>query len=368
MKTISLLFIACLGMTAWSQSPTDSQVYESEGQKFQVETLTRRGDVVWGFDFLADGRIVFTERAGPVGVLDIKTKSVKMLTGAPKVWARGQGGMMDVRVHPDSQKIFLTYSEPVGEGATTSLVSARLSGQQLIQVKKIFAAREANSSVIQFGSRIEFDKTGHIFVSIGDRDQRERVQDLAYDIGKVVRINEDGTAPKDNPFVNRPGARPEIWSYGHRSPEGFATHPVTGELWLAEMGPKGGDEINIIKPGANYGWPDVTYGVEYSGEPIGPSSKPGTEQPVEHWVPSISPSAIAFYSGDVFPKWKGNAFLANLSGMHLRRLVITGNKVTKQEPLLKNLNLRFRNVRTGPEGYLYISTDDGRIARLVPRK
>lgn len=354
---------------AWTQSEKPkAQVHESAGQKFRLENLTQQSDVIWGFDFLPDGRIVFTERAGSLKILNPKDNSVTSIKGAPKVWANGQGGLLDVRVHPTKgSTLYLTYSEPLKGGATTALAMATLSGNELRDLKTLFSAHEPNSNRIHFGSRIEFDGKGHIFVSIGDRNDRPKVQDLSFHIGKVIRLKEDGTVPSDNPFVKQKGAKPEIWSLGHRSPQGLARHPETGDLWLSEMGPRGGDEINLIKRGANYGWPIVTYGREYYGPKIGKgTSQPGMEDPVAHWVPSISPSGTAFYNGDRFPAWKGNLFLGNLSGTHLRRLVLSGQKVKDQEVLLEDLGMRIRNVRAGPDGYLYLSTDDGKIARLVP--
>ncbi len=356
-------------LAAFYSLTTQAQVYESAGQKFKVEILTERDDVVWGFDFLPKDRIIFTERGGAIGVLDLNSRKVTAVKGAPKVWAKGQGGMLDIRVLPsDSKKIYITYSEPVNGGATTALAQAELSEtNELVQFKKLFSAHEPNRNHIHFGSRIEFDGKGHVFFTVGDRNDRPKVQDLGYHLGKVLRLNLDGSIPPDNPFVNRKGAKPEIWSYGHRSPQGLVLRPSTDELWLAEMGPKGGDEVNWIRPGKNYGWPDVTYGREYYGPKIGVTSKPGTEPPVVYWVPSISPSAMTFYNGDQFPGWKGNAFLACLSGQQIRRLVFKGRTVTHQEKILEDLNFRFRNLRTGPsDGYLYFSTDSGQIGRLIP--
>ncbi len=360
-------FVAAAIVFFSSNAVAEWKPFESDGQKIRVEVLTQRNDVVWGFDFLGDGKIVFTERKGAVNVFDPQSKSVTPLKGAPSVWAEGQGGMLDVRVHPKRKdQIYLTYSEPVGDGATTSLAIATLSGDTLKGFKKIFSAKAPNSNDIHFGSRIEFDGNGHLFVTVGDRNARDQVQNLGYHIGSTIRLNEDGSTPKDNPFFGKKNALPEIWSYGHRSPQGLARQPESGELWLAEMGPRGGDELNLIRKGANYGWPEVTQGREYSGAPLGVKSKAGMEEPVVYWDPSISPSGLAFYSGDAFPKWKGDAFLANLSSTHLRRLVIEKNKVVRQEKMLEGA--RLRSVRTGPDGFLYVSSDDGRILRLMPAK
>lgn len=352
------------------QPATSAGVQESEGQRFTVDILAEREDVVWGFDFLPDGRIVFTELKGKVGLFDPKTGTVQAVNGVPAVVRQGQGGLLDVRVHPDfakNQELYLTYSESVGDGnMTTALGLGRLEGGELKNYRKLFSAFEPSGERIHFGSRIEFDGAGHLFISVGERNDRDKAQNLAYDNGKILRFKLDGSVPADNPFAKDSSARPEIWSYGHRNPQGLARHPATGELWSAEYGPRGGDEINLIRAGANYGWPVITYGREYYGPAIGEGTeKPGMEQPVVYWVPSISPSAIGFYTGDRFPKWKGDLFVAALGNQHLRRLHLDG-KTVRQEPLLRELGWRFRNVRQGPDGLLYFSTDEGRLGRLVP--
>ncbi|MGE3973729.1 MAG: PQQ-dependent sugar dehydrogenase [Bdellovibrionales bacterium] len=357
---LSLAFIAL----AQGQKTT---TYVSEKEKFQVEILTQQKDVVWGFDFISENQMIFSERSGALRLLNISQKAVTDLKGAPPAWVNGQGGLLDVRVHPSSKnKIYLTYSEPVNDGATTAWGIGILVGDQLRDFKKMFSAHKPNNNEIHFGSRLEFDGQGHIFVSVGDRNERNQSQDLSYHMGKVLRFNEDGSIPKDNFFLQTKNAKPEVWSYGHRNPQGLAWDAQKETLWLAEMGPRGGDEINIVRPGANYGWPVITYGREYYGPKIGTTSKEGMEQPVAYWVPSISPSAIAVYNGTKFLNWKGNLFLANLSSQHIRRLEIQNKKVIHQEELLKALNLRFRNIRAGPDGLLYFSTDDGKIGRLIP--
>jgi glucose/arabinose dehydrogenase len=365
----AVLFVVAMAWLPVVAAPPD-RTYESEGMKFRIENLVNQRDVIWGFDFLADGRIIFTEREGAIRIFDPATRNVVNVSGAPSVWSNGQGGLLDIRVHPTERtKIYITYSEPVGGGATTALASATLSGTELKQFKKLLSAGDANSNGIHFGSRIEFDGRGHVFFTVGDRNNRPTVQNVGKLLGKIIRLKEDGTVPSDNPFVGRPGAKPEIWSLGHRSPQGLVRHPVTGDLWMSEMGPLGGDEVNLVKKGLNYGWPVITYGREYSGGPIGEGThKAGMEQPVAYWVPSISPSAMTIYNGEAFPGWKGHAFLGNLSGSHLRLLILDGHRIVRQEPLLRDLNMRVRNVRPGPDGFLYLSTDGGKIARLVPVK
>jgi glucose/arabinose dehydrogenase len=332
----------------------------------KVENLVSQNDVIWGFDFIDNDKIVFTRRDGKLFTYDMKNKKAEEVTGVPKVYQAGQAGLLDVRVHKGS--IYFTYSEPVKDRSTTALGMAKLEGNKLVGFKKLFSAHRPNDNDIHYGSRIAFDGKGHLFITVGDRDERHHAQKLEFHQGKVLRFNEDGSVPKDNPYVNDKEAKPEIWSLGHRSPQGLAFRPGTDELWEAEMGPKGGDEINLIKPKANYGWPVVTYGREYWGPKIGEgTTKEGMTNPIAHWVPSISPSALDFYSGDKIPEWKGNAFLANLSGTHLRRIVLEGQKVVKEEKLFEDLGYRFRNLRTGPDGYLYFSTDEGKLGRILPK-
>lgn len=334
----------------------------------KFELIHKINDSIWGMDFLPDGRMIFTAREGKMYILDLKSKVVVEVKGLPKVYASGQGGLLDVRLHPEFSKnsyVYFTYAEPQGEDATTSLMRAQLLGAELKNAQKLFTGLKANDNDIHFGSRIEFDGAGFLYMTMGDRDERQYAQDLSRHQGKVLRFKDDGSVPSDNPFVGKKDARPEIWSLGHRSPQGLARHPVTGDFWQVEMGPRGGDEVNLLKRGANYGWPVITYGKEYWGPSIGEEKKAGMEQPVVYWVPSISPSGATFYTGDKYPQWKHNLFLATLSGEHLRRLEIKDNQVIKQERLLSKLEYRWRSLRTGPDGFLYLGTDEGRVGRLI---
>lgn len=342
--------------------------YTSEGQKFTVENLVSRDDVIWGFDFLPDEQIIFTERSGKMFLYQPKDKKTTELTGMPKVYAAGQGGLLDVRVSPNFAKdfkIFFTYSEPVGDdNSTTAVGSATLKDNKLSSITKIFSAVMATEEDIHYGSRIEFDEQNNLIVTIGERGQRLKALELNNHVGKIIRIKPDGKPADNNPFVGKKDALPEIYAIGVRSPQGLTKNPNTGEIWEAEMGPRGGDELNLLKPGANYGWSAVTKGREYFGPKIGVKEKAGVEEPIVFWVPSISPSGISYYNGDKFPKWKGSIFLGTLSGEHLHRVVLDKHKVTKQEELLSDLDSRFRNVRTSPKGFLYFSTDDGKISRI----
>ncbi len=354
MKTLTILMILFTSLSSFAS--------------YKTEVLLEQKDVIWGFDFLSDGKIIFTERGGKLYIHDPKTKVTTIISGSPEVYSAGQGGLLDVRVHPTNGHIYLSYSEAVGEKKSTTAVGrGKLVGNKLTEFKKLFSADAPSENDYHYGSRIVFDGKGHIYVSVGERGERDSVQKLSTHLGKVIRLNDDGTVPKDNPFLSDKNTKPEIWSYGLRNPQGLTLRPGTDELWEAEMGPRGGDEINLILPGKNYGWPVITYGREYYGPRIGDGTKkPGVEEPVAYWVPSISPSAITFYSGDKMPEWKGNIFLGLLSGEHIHRIVLDDkNKVIKQEELFKKLEWRFRNLRTGPDGYLYFSTDEGKLGRVV---
>ncbi len=366
-------FLMSFGLaTGQAEGALLGKVFESEGQKFQIETLLERSDVIWGFDFLPDSQVLITERGGKLLRFDPKTSKVSTIKGVPKVAIGGQGGLLDVRVHPQfksNQWVYLSYSEPRGDKATTALARAKLQNDQLIDLKVLFSGKEPSDNVIHFGSRIEFDGKGHVFFTMGDRYQADRAQDLSFHNGKVLRLNEDGSVPKDNPFVKKTGALPEIYSYGHRNPQGLILNSNSNELWEIEFGPLGGDEVNLVKPGLNYGWPVVTFGREYSGSKIGEgTAKAGMEPPVVYWTPSISPSGAALYQGDTFSKWKGNLFLGCLGTTHIRRIVLDGSRVVKQEELIKDLSLRVRHIRTGNDGTLYFSTDEGKLMKIVPAK
>lgn len=341
-----------------------------EAAEIKVETLIKGRGVIWGFDFLPIGDILFTERSGVMGILTPATGKAQEVPLPFAVQAVGQGGLLDVRVGPSfktDQRIFWSYSKKVPEGDTTALATGRLQNGRISGARDLLVMNGASDQNVHFGSRIEFDHKGHVFVSMGDRNARGRAQNLAYHNGKIMRLKEDGSVPKDNPFVGKKGAQPEIWTLGHRNPQGLFYDRTRGQLWEAEFGPQGGDEINLIVAGKNYGWPVVTYGVEYgSGAKIGEgTAKAGMMGPLHHWVPAISPSGMAFYNGEMFPEWKGSLFLACLSNQELRRLVLDGHKVVREESLLKDRGERFRMVREGPDGALYFSTDSGWMGRLT---
>lgn len=332
----------------------------------------------WGMQFLPDGRILVTERPGSMRIVSGNGKISAPITGVPKVVARGQGGLLDVLLADDfatSSEIILSYAEP-REGGTnaTAVAKAKLSltgeGGSLSDVQVIFRQQPPIASGHHFGSRLVFDRKGALFITTGDRaSQRDSAQDLSTDIGKLIRINRDGSIPADNPFAGQDGKRPEIWSYGHRNIQGMARHPQTGEVWTTEHGARGGDELNIPRAGKNYGWPVITWGIDYSGAKIGKgTAKAGMEQPVYYWNPSIGTSGLAFYTGELFKGWKGNLLAGGLSGAVLERLILDGDQVAGVEHLLAGRGDRIRDVRMAPDGSVYVLTDDadGKLLRLTP--
>ena len=341
-----------------------------------LDTVVDGLDRPWSFAFLPDGTILVTEKAGALRSIGADRKLSEPIAGLPEVAAVGQGGLLDIALHPNFEQtrlVFLSFAEPREDGKNaTSVMRGRLSEdfRSLTDVKVIFRQQPAYDGGGHFGSRLAFDRTGALFVTTGDRQNlRALVQQTDNHIGKIIRITEDGGIPPDNPKVE--GWLPEIWSIGHRNLQGATIDPLTGRLWTVEHGTKGGDELNHPEAGKNYGWPDVTYGREYSGEKIGAgvTEKEGIEPPVHYWDPSIAPSGMVFYTGDRYPQWKGNLFVGALVQKHLARLVFDGDKVVEEEKLFDGY-ARIRDVRQGPDGYLYILTDEaapmGRIMRVTP--
>jgi glucose/arabinose dehydrogenase len=355
----------------------ENSSFASSAGQLQVQTVT--GGLVnpWSLAFLPDGRMLVTERSGRMRLVTPEGQLSPPLKGLPEVWASGQGGLLDValdRSFADNGNVYFCYAERAGNGGRTAVARAKLNANagRLDDVKVIFRQDGPLSSGNHYGCRIAQGKDGNLFVSLGEHfSSRDEAQNLANHLGKLIRIAPDGTAPPDNPFVGRDGAKSEIWSYGHRNEQGLAINPASGELWETEHGPRGGDEVNIIGKAKNYGWPVIGFGIDYSGAKIHDStSRPGMEQPVKYWVPSIAPSGMAFYTGALFPTWRGSLFTGALAGQMLVRLSLDGNKVTGEERLLQNLNERIRDVRQGPDGALYLLTDSpaGRILRVAPAK
>ncbi|HKG93603.1 MAG TPA: PQQ-dependent sugar dehydrogenase [Gemmatimonadaceae bacterium] len=343
-----------------------------DGVRFRVEVVATGVAVPWGIAFLPDGRALVTDRpTGRLSLLDLATGALTTVEGVPPVYREHDGGMLDVALHPDFRRngwVYLSYSVESDSGSATAVDRARIRDARLVDRERLFTARPAiPNNGDHFGGRLVLDR-GYLYISVGDRDTRELAQQLSNHYGKVVRLHDDGRVPRDNPFVGRPGALPEIWSYGHRNPQGLARHPETGELWEHEHGPRGGDEVNVVRPGRNYGWPAITYGQEYRGGPVGEgiTAKDGMEQPLHYYVPSIAPSGMDFYTGRALPRWRGSLFIGGMAIRHLNRLVVERGAVVREERLLADKGWRIRSVREGPDGFLYIGIDGGAILRLRP--
>ncbi len=370
MNRIAGLLIWFLFLPALAAAET-VLVGESKGMEYRVEEVANDQGVIWSMEFLTEKTLLFTERQGRVKILDLASGRISELSGVPDVWDRGQGGLLDAAVASDYQPgdwIYFTYSkEADGQGATT-LARARLQERALVDWQDLLVTRSATETGRHYGSRIVFDGRGHLFFSVGDRGHRPNGQDLSTHAGSILRLNVDGTVPEDNPFVGKEGL-PEIWSYGHRNPQGLFWDAAAGTLWSNEHGPRGGDEIQIIRAGENYGWPVVSHGKEYWGPvAVGDSvSKPGMVDPLKVYIPSIAPSSLLIYTGDAFVHWRGDLFSGALAMVHLNRVAVDGQyRPVDEERLLLDLDERIRDVIESPEGWLYVSTDSGRILRIRP--
>ena len=373
----SALVCLCLTMpAAMDAAAAETKPFQSEKHAFRVVTLVEGLQNPWSIAWLPDGRMLVTERQGRLRIVSKDFKlDPKPVEGLPQVAAVGQGGLFDVVLHPryaENGWIYLAYSGAGSGGHGTELMRARLEGHRLTQQQVLFRLEPKSSTGFHFGGRVAFDRQGYVYLTLGDRGDKDRAQRLDDHAGSVIRLHDDGRVPKDNPFVGRAGAKPEKFTLGNRNIQGAALHPQTGELWTHEHGPQGGDEINVIRAGRNYGWPVITYGVNYgTGTRIGEGThKPGMEQPLYKWVPSIAPSGMAFYDGDKFPNWRGNLLVGALRDEMMVRLELDGEKVTREERLIKNTIGRIRDVRAGPDGYIYLLTDErgGVLARLEPAK
>lgn len=369
---LALLF--CFAPLAAAQG----ERFDSAEHAFRVVTVAEGLDHPWSIAFLPDGRKLVTERAGRLRIIDREGKLLPTaVQGVPEVVARGQGGLFDVLPHPrfdENQWLYLSYAEPGEGGQGTAVMRAKLVSEgataRLEQQEVIFRLQPKSGTNHHYGGRLVFDRDGLLYLTLGDRGEMERAQRLDDHAGKIIRIHDDGRVPQDNPFVNRADAKPEIYTWGNRNVQGAALHPQTGVLWTHEHGPQGGDELNIMRAGVNYGWPVITYGVNYvTGTKIGEGThKEGMAQPIHQWTPSIAPSGMAFYTGDKFPQWRGNLFVGALRFQLLARLELDGDKVVKEERLLERKVGRIRDVRAGPDGYLYLLIDDrrGKVLRLEP--
>jgi glucose/arabinose dehydrogenase len=356
-------------------TPVSAQTFDTAKGRISVNAVVTGLDQPWGIDFLPDGRMIVTEKSGQLRTITAEGKVSLPIKGVPRVDDSGQGGLLDVTLHPDfasNRLVFLSYSEAGRGGTSTAMASGRLTsdGAALENVKILFSQRPKLRGGRHFGSRVVFAPDGNVFLTTGDRGARHNAQKLSGHIGKVIRLTPEGGIPADNPFIGKPGALPEIWSYGHRNIQGAAIHPETGKLWTIEHGPRGGDEINIPAAGVNHGWPVVTHGIEYSGGTIGDGlkTKPGMADPIHIWTPVIAPGGMTFYSGNLFPAWKGNLLIGGLRAGALVRLELEGDTVVREERLLRQIGDRIRDVAVGPDGAVYAITDsgDGKILRITP--
>ena len=377
MFTKTRTFTRCLAIVLGfiAATPLAAQQFREIEQGYpgiRVEEVVNGLGIPWGMAFISPHQILITERAGRVLLLDINKFAFVDLRNAPEVVAEGQGGMLDVAVGPNFESegwIYFTYSKRSSGEAATTLARARLGQNQLVDWQDLLVTDTATDKRQHFGSRIAFDANGHVFFGVGDRGKRSMAQDLSNHIGTIMRLNLDGSVPSDNPYFGIPGTRSEVWSFGHRNPQGLAFDVPTSRLWEIEHGPRGGDEINLITKARNYGWPVISHGKEYWG-PIAVgegTSKPGMEQPRKVYIPSIAPGSLIMYQGDAFPEWRGNLFAGALKLRHLNRIELSEpGQVINEERILEDLNERIRALAISPEGLIYFSTDSGRILRILP--
>jgi glucose/arabinose dehydrogenase len=375
---LSFWSLLCAGLAGAGPAMAVDATYRTEEESIRLETVADGLEHPWGLDFLPDGRMLVTERPGRLRIVVPDGSLSEPIAGVPEVDARGQGGLLDVALDPDFQAnrlVYMSYAEPGDGGNSTAVARAALSedGASLGDLQVIFSQKPKLPSKAHFGSRLVFDGKGHLFVTLGERSAaqfREQAQDLGSHLGKIVRIQPDGGVPDGNPFAGRAGALPEIWSYGHRNVQAAALHPETGQLWEIEHGPQGGDEVNIAQAGANYGWPVVSHGVNYDDTPVGTGRQrqEGVVDPLYTWTPVIAPSGMLFYTGSAFSGWRGDLFVGGLRAASLVRLELEGDRIAHEERLLENLGKRIRDVVQGPDGALYLLTDEanGEVLRLSP--
>lgn len=362
--------LAAVSCTPKKEEAPKGAIVQSEKQKFEVDTITTDLKNPWGMAFLPDGRALVTERAGEIRIIKDGKLLDEKIQGVPPVYAHGQGGLMDIQLHPDYDKngwIYLSYSKQVADSGGTVIARAKLEGNNLTNLEELFQALPLSKSEVHFGSRIVFDGNGYMFFTSGERGKKENAQDLTNHLGKVLRLHDDGKVPSDNPFVSTIGAKSEIWSYGHRSLQGLYYDKETGILWEHEHGPRGGDELNIVEKGKNYGWPVITYGINYDSTIITDiTEKEGMEQPIRYWVPSIAPCGLTMVTSDKYPNWKGNLLVGALAHQLVARVEVTDRKFVKEEKLLEKIG-RVRVVTQSPDGYIYVAMENpGKIVRLVP--
>jgi aldose sugar dehydrogenase len=371
MRNTLFLVVLVITLISCGEKGSDaSAIDQSGGQKFSVDTIATGLTNPWGIAFLPDGRILVTELSGEIRIIKDGKLIDERVSNVPQVAASGQGGLLDIKLHPDYATngwIYITYSKPGDGGAATTLIRAKLDGNALTGIEELFTAQPFASTAHHFGSRVVFDGQGHVFLSSGERGTKENSQNLGNHLGKILRLTEDGKVPDDNPFVNTAGAKPEIWSYGHRNPQGLYYDKTTNTLWEVEHGPKGGDELNNVGKGKNYGWPVITYGIDYDGSKISDiTTKEGMEQPVWYWVPSIATCGMTMVEGDKYPGWKNNIMVGGLALTHIARVELNNGKFIKYEKLLDRVG-RVRTIEQSPDGYLYVAIEGpGMILKIIP--
>ena len=361
----SVLFLSCEAQVKSSDIPIKDEV-----KNYTLENVVSDIQIPWGMVWLPDGSMLVTEKSGLLYHVTNGTKTE--VKNVPKVYNRGQGGLLDIALHPDYAKngwIYMTYAaaEGEGDGGNTKLIRTKLQDGSLTQMESLYKATPNSTKGQHFGSRIVFDNEGYLYFSVGERGDRiKNPQDITRDCGKIYRLNDDGSIPKDNPFVGQAGAKEAIYTYGNRNPQGMAKHPITGEIWSHEHGPQGGDEINIAKKGANYGWSVVTYGIDYDGTTISTENKkPGIEDPIFYWLPSIAPSGMAFVTSDRYPDWKGHLVVGSLKFQYLELVKLKGKEVIERQKIATDVG-RIRNVVQGPDGYIYIAVEGKGILKIIP--
>lgn len=370
-KSAILPYLFVVMLSSSCAQTADKSINLPESIDFTVVPVVDNIQNPWGMAFLPNGAILISEKSGKL--IHFHDGNRKEISHDLPLYVRGQGGFLDIELHPDYPKngwIYFSYSSTEGKekGGNTAIIRAKIDNNKLIDRQLLYKALPNTTKGHHFGSRLEFDKDGYLYFSVGDRGNRDvNPQNIKRDGGKIYRIHDDGSIPNDNPFVNESGAKTAIYSYGHRNPQGMTMHPITGAIWEHEHGPRGGDEINIIRKGKNFGWPVITYGINYSGTKItDETSRPGMEQPVYQWTPSIAPSGMTFVNSDKYPDWQGNLLVGSLAFQYLERLVITDGKVSYREKLLDGLG-RVRNVRQGPDGFIYVGIEGKGIVRLEPK-
>ena len=353
-----------------NHSETTLLVEKKSQVPFKVEVLVEDLGVPWGMAFLNEEELIWTEREGKIKKIHIPTRQITEISGGPIVYAKGTSGLLDLVLHPEfktNKWIYFTYTKRKKGKQSTALAKGEFRGNKITKLETLFVAKPLLHTNKHHGSRLVFDSKGFLFMTTGDRNVRNSAQRLNNHHGKLLRLNEKGKAALGNPFSKIRGAKAEIWSFGHRNPQGLFIHPETKKLWLQEHGPKGGDEINLIKKGRNYGWPVISYGKSYLGFKIGEGTqKKGMEQPIKHFTPSIAPGGLLIYSGKKFPQWKGDFFSGSLTLSHLNKLKIRGKKVLEEKRMLSSLSFRFRHVIEGPKGFIYVTVDQGKILKISP--